>query len=160
MSLSLSEPLGSSGAANPKGRTTPWEIISVVPDNGPKALAPSIPMPPTGSDSDRTSSPSQRGSVLSSGRGRGLGRERIQGGRFTTQSCGARHRRTWGPSRSIAEGRTHSADRLPRRHQYNTIRPHSSLGYVTAGPGKPGELARRWQALRDGNLRCSSGRST
>ena len=39
----------------------------------PKALAPSIPMPPRGGRDGR--SPSQRGSVLSSGRGRGLGRD-------------------------------------------------------------------------------------
>ena len=106
----------------------------------PKALAPSISYAAAGGRDGR--SPSQRGSVLSSGRGRGLGRD----------DGGGRHDRVRGPN--IAA--------MGDRRGYRWGRTHSEIGYhggkvkvarprVRDRAGKEVSLE-SWQALRDGNL--------
>ena len=97
------------------------ERISVVPV-ARKPLPPRFPMPPLAERDGR--SPSQRGSVLSPGRGRGLGRD----------DGGGRHDRVRGPTSSpwepsgLSLGPYAERDRLPRRPRESaaaTVRDHA-----------------------------------
>ena len=86
-------------------------------------------------------SPSQRGSVLSPGRGRGLGRD----------DGGGRHDRVRGPTSSpwepsgLSLGPYAERDRLPRR-------PRESAAATGSRPCWQGGGLESWQVLRDGNL--------
>ena len=112
--------------------------------SSPKALATSFPMPPLADAMDR--SPSQRGSVLSPGRGRGLGRD----------DGGGRHDRVRGPTSSpwepsgLSLGPYAERDRLPRRPRESAAATGSRPCWQGGGFGELAGAARRQPVARVG----------